>query len=256
MPAKRTVYSLTVIVLLAFTGCTQRIYLPALLHNDISYLPRPMATDTVKTSQYIAGGVTFAEGSASMNDNIFIGQLNYSGAHTFKYINIAYGAYGFGGSYSNNTYSPADGYYFSDKSFFGFGGRASANFFAPVGRADIRILGIELSYSKEFGDYLAYRRSVKNQPGFTIDDRSALFTGGLTTEVIWHGAKNYSNQFGFRVFIGKNFGGPTSSSNDYYDYHVYPSSYTSSISYFLKIHRYLIVLEGGNGIQIKAAYQF
>lgn len=251
-------YIFSIIIIIVFTGCSNRIYLPPLLHNDISYLPKPMATDTSKKAQYFAACVTFDQGSAGQNDNIFIGQLNYSMAHTFNFINIACGAYGYGGSYSNNTYTPADGFYFSNKSFFGVGGRASANVFIPTGRVDLRILGVELSYSKEFGDYLAYRQSVKDQPGFISDDRSALLTGGFTTEVIWHGVKNYSTQYGFRFFIGKNFGAPQSSArNNISGYYPYETSYTfSSISYFLKIKRYYMVLDGSSGLQLKVARQF
>jgi len=215
-----------------------------------------MATDTTKTVQYLAGAVTFDNGAAGANDNVTIAQLNYSRAHTFDFINVAYGGYGFGGSYVNNTYTANDSYYFSHKSFFGLGGRASANFFIPTGRADIRLLGVEMSYSKEFGDYLAYRRLVRDQPGFTIDDRSALFTGGLTTEVIWHGAKNRSTQFGFRLFVGENFGRPQSQQQTGYGYDYQADYYKfSTLSYFLKIKRYYIVLEGSSGIQFKLAYQ-
>ena len=75
---------------------TPSYYIPAAAGNDVSYLPKPMESDSIKVKNYISASVAglefpYATGSADL------GFLNFSRGHTFKNINIAYGGYGFAG---------------------------------------------------------------------------------------------------------------------------------------------------------------
>ncbi len=236
---------------LLLCACSQRIYVPPLLNNDISYQFKPMSSDSAKKSSYISGTLILGYAAAGIDDRLTIGQLNYSRALTFKNFNIAYGAYGFGGAYDNNTYITSNSYYFSSKSFLGLGARFSANYFTTSGNTDERFIGVEISYSKEFGDFLGYRRTIKNQPDFKSDDQSNLFTMGLTNEIITHNSNHSSLQYGARIFYGHTFN-PTDLNN----YNLFGVINSIYISYFAKFGNFCGVIDIGPSSQFTLGYKF
>jgi len=197
---------LSLICILLFSSCANRVYTPALFGNNIAYQPKPMTYDTKKTANYISG--TFGAHAAVNTDNVSFGELNFSRAHAFKNGNLAIGAFGFAGRVTNGFYTndTASNSRFRHISFEGLGIRASGNLNTSFGRTDWRFLGFEAAYSKEFGAYSNFRKSVFGLPGYSTSLSSSLFNAGLTTEIIWHGKSNIENQYGFRFYIGRNFG--------------------------------------------------
>lgn len=163
-------------------GCNNHYYSPALYKNDITYQFKPMSVDSIKTVNYITG--SFINGFGYDNDRITLGQLAYNRATTYKSVNLSYGAYGFSGTYENRDLKPTDAGYFDSKSLSGVGLRFSANCYVKENNSDNRFIGIDASYSKEFGNYSDYRKSVQNTPYIYSDANNSVLTVGITNEII------------------------------------------------------------------------
>jgi len=133
---------------LMLASCSKQFYAPALLNNDIAYLPKPASFDSTKTSLYISGGIGVAQG-ANINDNVFMGTLDVSAGHAFKHANLAYGVFGYTGNISDGNGNNSDAA-LGSQSFYGAGGRLSGNLYKVIGNADFRYLGFEAVYSNEW----------------------------------------------------------------------------------------------------------
>lgn len=241
-------------VAITISSCNEHVYAPAMHHADIAYLPKPVVSDTAKSSTYISGGLV-QDFSPNYSDDLVSGQLNLSRGHAFHHFNLAYGAFGSFGSYNNSELQPNDPYYFKNKFFGAVGGRLSGNAVISTRKIDFRIIGFEAAYSHEFGDYLSFRRAVTNMPKFYTDTRTDLFTLGATTEMIFK-SRSQENQFGFRFFWGGTFGdnGYRNKNSDYL-YRV-DSPGVVTAAYFMQIKNYMLIAEGGYYWQLRLGYRF
>jgi hypothetical protein len=237
------------------SSCSEHVYGPALHKSDISYMPKPMSMDSAKSATYVSAGLALDFGN-NLSDQLTSGQLNISEAHTFKNFNLAYGAFTSLGNYSNYDLQQGDPHYFKDKFFGAVGGRLSGNFYINNdGRTDIRIIGFEAAYSHEFGDYARFRKEVTGDPNFYTDTRTELFTGGLTSEVVFHGRKP-NTQMGFRLFVGETFGNDNIYNNNKNDYITYKTPTYVAFSYFIQLKQYFAVVEGGTYVQFRVGLRF
>ena len=213
---KNLLQLLLVLFCLAIYSCnTPSYFLPASLGNDITYLPKPMHSDSIKVKNYVSASyadleLPYATGQLGM------GFLNFHRSHTTKSLNIAYGAFGFAGNtYYDKTYNSETTSDFKDKSFWGGGLRSSISFYDISGSTEFRLLGWENALSFENGNYADFRKAVK---GFNTDTVSStlttLYTTGISSEIIFHARRNLKNQFGFRLFYGFTPGLRKSLAND------------------------------------------
>jgi hypothetical protein len=227
--------------------------------NDIAYQPKPMSSDSVHHATYISG--SYVQGSApngkNGNDQLYSGQLNIGQAYTFNDFNLAYGAFGSLGSYSNQTNnSETNPNYFYSKTFGDVGGRFSANAFITTGRVDIRLIGFEMAYTHEFGDYLAFRNSINGDQNFFVNTRSDLVTMGGSTEIDWRSA-GHPWEFGVRLFIGQSLGdnrykNPNALTDVYY-----PQNSPLYAAFFMQVSRAFFVGEvNSNGGQLRIGLKF
>jgi hypothetical protein len=244
-------------------------YGPALYKNDVAYLPKPLSTDSSHHASYISASVTSTSGANPYNSNDMLtrGEINFGQGFTGKNFNIAYSVFGTAGSYDNMTdLTTNDTHYFNSKFFGAVGGRCSANTFITSGRVDIRIIGIEMAYSREFGGYATYRKSVTDTANFYTNNRTELVTIGGTSEVVWH-SHDPKIQFGFRVFIGYTLGDNSYRNNGAtapftYDPFTQNNSASyiaqnSSLAYFMQIHQYFFVAEvNSTGGQLRLGLRF
>jgi len=251
------------VAVLLFSSCSKKFYAPALFEHDMSYQPKPTSFDSSKTARYISIGGGFNQ-AVNIDDAVSFAELNISQAHVFKNTNLSYGAYGFVGgieneNYQNETKTP---YSFSSKGFAGIGGRASFNFYTISGNTNFRFFGIEASYSKEYGDFAAYRRMVSNVPDYQAITNTEMLTLGATTEVTWHSRYNPKIQHALRGLIGKTLGDYTSvrvtkDTGMPSDLQIYLAA-----SYYLKINNIWGAAEltqtdyGIPGMRIKFGYKF
>lgn len=256
-------YLLYVALLLVFSACSRHYYSPALYGNDISYQPKPASFDTAKSAGYVSGGMGANQGSSNNNTVSFF-ELNLSHAHVFNNVNLAYGGFGFVGAIdnSNQANEKDQPHSFNSKGFAGWGGRMSVNLFTHMGNADFRYLGAEAAYSREYGDYAAYRRSVYQLPGFQSTTRTELVTIGGTSEILWHPASTTNTQYGFRLFVGRTLG-----NNDYLESSDYYATFQTmplyvTASYFMQVNHVFGVAELTrnvaplSGLRVKIGYKF
>lgn len=248
------------VCLLFLASCSSNIYSPALFKHNIAYQPKPMTFDQKKNATYLSGSLGLHQ---MVNlDNVEFGEISISRGHTFQKGNLSIGAFGFAGRVNSN-YNAIDSmniYRFKNLSFEGFGLRASGNFSTSFGRTNWRFLGFEAAYSKEFGAYSNFRNTIFNKPGYYTTLSSSVFTAGLTTEIIWHSKSSVENQYGFRVFIGRNFGDLSYINNLSENSTFYRLS--SSNSFFMQLHHINICVETNGflslitSLRVSAGYRF
>lgn len=243
-------YVIPLVIAGFFSSCSDHVYGPALHHSDIAYMPKPMSMDSTKSATYLSGGVVL-DFSNNLSDQLTSGQLNISEAHTFQNFNLAYGGFTSLGNYENYDLQKDNPHYFKNKFFGAVGGRLSGNFFINTdSRTDFRIIGFEAVYSHEFGDYARFRKAVTGDPNFYTDTRTELFTGGLTSEIVFHGRKP-NTEMGFRAFVGKTFGNDNIYNNTNNNYVTYKTPTNVSFAYFLQLKQYFFVVEGGTYVQFR-----
>lgn len=243
--------------MMLLNACSNHTYTPALYHQDIAYQPKPASFDSLKTANYISGGMNYYT-DQTWSDLLISGQLNYSRGHVFKNANLAYGVFGVAGDYERgDAGSPPNN--FKDKFFGAVGARMSANLFTPYERMDFRYLGFEMAYSHEFGSYSNFRNYIKTQPGYRADTRTDLVTLGLTTEIIFHNQNNVQIEHGIRGFLGGTFGPNPLNNTDYISQDLTPTFFRTifpKVSYFINVKSFFGVAEIGSAIFVRAGYKF
>jgi hypothetical protein len=236
-------------------------YTPAIIGNDISYLPKPMGSDSVKTQNYFSA--SFA-GSTLPDDvgDLTMGQINYHRSHTFKNINLAYGAFGFFGGTSESGYVTSSRTLskdFDGSGFYGAGLRTSLGVFETSGNTEFRILNWENTLSFEGGSYASLREKLRkdSEPLSVGSDKTSLLTTGASTEIIWRGSRNTDRNYGFRLFLGSTFG--LKNNINYTENKL--NGMATDFSFFIKIrHAYGTFSSGTNlqqyGSKITVGYAF
>src|SRR3569832_520625 len=80
------------------SACSNHLYTPALYHQDIAYQPKPASFDSVRSANYLSGGMNYYT-DQTWSDLLVSGQVNFSRAHVFKNTNLSYCLFGVAGDY-------------------------------------------------------------------------------------------------------------------------------------------------------------
>ncbi|RZL44651.1 MAG: hypothetical protein EOP00_19390 [Pedobacter sp.] len=238
--------SLFAIISLFLVSCsTPSYFVPAVAGNDVTYLPKPMGSDSINVKNYISGSIGGLILPYSSGD-LTMGFLNFSRAHTSKNVNIAYGAFGFAGETNYDTeYNKTNGIpEFDGKGIFGGGLRTSIGYYDNAGNAEFRILSWENALSFESGSYSDFRQKMRelNDPNIVSSKKTTLFTTGGATEIIWHGKKNINNHFAFRLFYGVT-PGLNSSLKTQYNLDVNGGAF--DFAFYFKLNKFFGILNTG-----------
>ena len=226
---------------------------PAFYNNDVSYQPKPIAADSIHHATYLSASIIKGQG-ANSNDMVNAGQLNLSMAFTTKHYNFSLGAFGGLGDFENKTVPDTQAYFFRNKSTGLGGGRASFNYYITSGKVDIRIIGIEATYSHEFGQYADFRKQVVGQPFYYTITSTDLFTYGASSEVAWYGP-DPSFQYALRLFVGQTNPGFTSFNPETFQFQT--QKLATSLAYFMQIKNvFMIVDVNPNGGHFSLGYRF
>lgn len=247
------------------TSCSKHFFAPALYNDDVSYQPKPASFDSIKSATYVSIGEGFNQ-AVDLNNTISFGELDISQGHVFNNVNLSYGAFGVLGAIDNSNHENElkDPYSFGSKTFAGLGGRASVNMFKVIDNINFRYIGVEAVYSKEYGDFAAYRREVQNVPDYHASTRTEMFTLGATSEVIWHDRNNTNKQYALRLFLGKSFGDYSelkyTSNSDEFKVPEFPLYLT--VGYFMQFNHFWGAAELTRndisipGVRVKVGYRF
>ncbi len=233
---------------LSIVSCnTPSYFLPAVVGNDVAYLPKPMHSDSIKVKNYLSAsyaGLSLPYGTGELN----MGFLNFHRSHTTKNLNIAYGAFGFAGkTFYDEMYNTKTSGDFKGKTFLGGGLRSSISFYDIAGRTEFRMLGWENVLSFENGSYADFRKSVKavKSADTIASTLTTIYTTGISSEIIFHSKRNPNNQFGFRLFYGFSPGLRNSLQNDLST--LVGKGAAIDLSYYFKTRSiYAILNVGGN----------
>ncbi|TZF82711.1 hypothetical protein FW774_14540 [Pedobacter sp. BS3] len=255
---KKIYFPAFLVVLLS--GCDSiRYYMPVMLKADLTYMPKPMSFDSIKTSNYVTatyGGKSMA----NLDEESTFGQFSFSRSHYLKNINVSYGGGGYFGTVENNSIDTTVVNVLDRKNFSGFNLNTSANLVTSSGRTDFRVIGLELAYNKEFGDYYHYRKSVIGIPDAYSITRSDLFSAGLSSEVIWHTKNSIHTQFGFKLTIGKTFGNlkykGVGSHNNNDDIIWGNGRGSSAFAFFFQLKQFHFIFDQSTASRFSVGYRF
>src|SRR6187402_423165 len=144
-------YLFAAALLLVFSSCTRHYYPSAVFQNDVQYMSKPYSGDSVLHGTYVSGALLATANSGNIDDGASAGLLNIYQSYTLKNpdLNISYGVLGFAGNYTAGTDNTDIKI---DKSFYGLGANFSLSPYINRGNVDWRIIGLDLVYTKEFGD--------------------------------------------------------------------------------------------------------
>ena len=252
--------------IIALSSC--RTYLtPAILGNNMGYLPKAMGADSIKTLTNVS--LSYAGASSPDSKVAFeLGMANISQSRTFKTANISYGMFAYTGNSSNGTNSNRTedtGDYLPSfkKSIQGVGFRFSAGLHhtSKNGNTDFRFINFENALSFEGGDYTGFRNLIYNSkiPNYVaVTNRKAIWTTGLSTEVIWRARRDHDIKHAFRLFIG---GTPGLASNFKYGSMIGDElkNHDSGgwiFNYFLYMKRFTLTYEVANSVNLAQKISF
>lgn len=212
---------------LLFTACVEQqlVYVSPYPNIQTGYTVTPLLRDSLKVASY--GSFAFTNGSANHNlsDRVFIVQGKFHQSfQVAKNLQMFYGVQGSAGSYRVNW---SDNYYYpitvdpdllpvkpGPKFTGSVGAIGGMNLIVPVSnRLDWKIIGIEGSVSREFGDYMTFREKVPDSIVTIVDRRNTPGSLGMFTD--------FNFKLRNKKSMGMNFGGGTGftqlkPANDYY----------------------------------------
>lgn len=205
------------------------------------YMPKPISSDSLKTLNYLSGG--FIKTTNDSDDDVLtLGQISFSKAHQLKKLNFAYGIDAYSGAYRNKFLEQGDADNFESKNISGLQLKTSVNTFKSVGQFELRLVGLELAYSKEFGDFARFRRDIPGRENFYSLPKTGLFSAGPSTELLW---KQTRARYGFKLSLLNTFG-----SLDYQGYDQTGMNggkarrLNSTIALYFQQKHFFIILEG------------
>lgn len=188
-------------------GCTRYAYFQSPMHvNSNTYRTVPFKADSVKSAIYASGAITTGGASESLRDGVaaFVGSLHR--AHSFGVFQAYYGGTLALGDYKVDSVDQTTNVRFRNRNlddalinsksgnkFFGAAGAvAGINVSIPFANGgEWRIIGTELSWTREFGNYYAFRNSLPDTAANLIDRYRNFYTGALSTEFIFSIGRGY-----------------------------------------------------------------
>jgi hypothetical protein len=195
------------------TSCIEQrlYYLNPYPNLQNSYTATPVLRDSLPVANYLSGGFTIAAANHRGIDEVYIGQLKW---HQVRQIGqnfqVFYGFQGSAGSYKVDwPYSSYEFQPYVDPDFMissmgnkftgaaGFTGGLSL--IIPMGpRVEWRVLGIEGSVSREFGEYGSFRKNIPDSIVTMVDKKIWPASLGGFTELNFklRNKKSMGMQFG------------------------------------------------------------
>jgi hypothetical protein len=214
---------LYLLIIVWMASCKEPYYfLSPLNSTSQTYHTISLKSDSVKSSTYINGIVTLGGANQDGRDNVYSFNGNISRSNNLGHFQSYYELGITLGDYviqqfseTNLTIPPTD-------NFFGaIGFNGGINLVVPIGNngGEWRVIGVETSLQNEFGNYLSYRKSIKDSTNYGLIETSNWTTtiGGYS-EIVWK-LKN-TNQVGYKISCGT----ALQNSNSYYGYqpHINP----------------------------------
>lgn len=193
-------------------GCFEQnlVYLSPHTQLQNSYSVTPLLRDSLKTASYGSFGLAAGGANDQLSDNVFMAQGKFhqtlligNNLQSFLGIQGAAGSYrvNWENAYLPNVTDPRNLPVRPGTKFSGAVGLVGGiGLVLPVGRRlEWKVIGIEGSVSREFGEYQRFREKIPDSVVSMVDRRSWPATAGLITDFNFKLRNNKS--------LGMNFGG-------------------------------------------------
>ena len=235
---------------------------PAILGNNMGYLPKAMVADSLKSLTNVSGSFAGAASPVLGSVAFEMGILSINRSHTFKKFNISYGVFVYLGKSElvrDNDFTSGSSDYLPSfkKNINGLGIRTSAGFHSTStnGNTDFRFINWENAISNEGGEYADLRSAVYDNNIYkytSVTNKNVIWTTGLSTEIIWRARRNHDIKHAFKLFVG---GNPGLTNSFKYDKNIdsetiFSSSLGWTFNYFLSVKKFTLSIETAKNINL------
>ena len=226
------------VIAVCFSNCTAPSYLLSQLHTDSHpYYTIPVKSDSIKSATYVNAHFTTGAANYDLRDNTYDFQGSFSRSHNFGHFQAYYAANIILGDYDLHDYSNNNISYPQQNKYFGaYGFNGGIDLAETIDRhgSEFRI-GAESSLQREFGDYLAFRKSLPDSAIDILDKEKFVKTLGIYVEIIKK-MRSSGNELGYKLGVGssavsrKHYQGDSSQINPTYftnTFHFTRNSFTT-----------------------------
>ena len=178
------------------TGCIERraFFLNPYQGITPTYRSVQLQQDSIRSAFQATGALITSQANPQYNDHVFQFNANISRTHTHKFIGFRYGASFSYGSYevsridSFGNSNTVDYKYINDHagnySTGGYGIDGAVHLLHVNDGVEWRVVGMEFTLNKEFGDFYKFRLDMPRNSATIIDSADVFSTLGVYTEVI------------------------------------------------------------------------
>ena len=209
MNPRRTLILLSLVAVLTTQCSRYSYYMPPFHSVDHPYRQQLLRTDSVKKATFINAAISGAGYNDELVDGAWFLQSSIYNTHKFGILRGWYGATLGLGQYDIDNYQGYNAFGNTDPdlinanagtTFYGgigaFGGLSVA---AKIGeKSEWRVLNIETSYLKEFGNYLQFRNKLSDSTVDAYYDHNYFWTFALGTEIA---SKTKHGDFAFKINV-------------------------------------------------------
>jgi hypothetical protein len=208
---------LLVLAVLSLSSCTTRdIFRSPYTNKQNSYHVMPVLSDEKKTANYLTANATLGGANDFLTDDLYIFQGKWHVSHQFgSNLQGYFGVHGSAGiydisssAYTTLDYDPVTGEPIEfngpkgNKFTGSLGSTAGLALVVPLGtRVEWRVIGVESSFGREFGDYYKARLALPDSVIDISDRRNTHLTLGGFTEWVFK-PRNPDIRIGYQLGIG------------------------------------------------------
>jgi len=239
----KKILTLNLLIIIFFSSCiTHAYYLSPFNANADPYHTIPLQSDSIKAATYTTGVFTAGGANDGWHDGIYAFQGGIHRSHNFGNFQAYYGANLSIGAYHVNEYYRSEHPYYDSitfhipatNNFFGaYGFNGGINAVLPFRNGgEWRVIGLETSVQKEFGNYLDFRKNLPDSAADIIFRKNVTGTIGLCTDII--SRSRHGAEFGYKMAWGFTLNPQSDYSHTYSQNNVNPIVYFSQTWHLTK----------------------
>ncbi len=171
------------------------------------YHPIPLKSDSLKVATYINALFTLGGANEGWRDGVysFRGGIhrsnNFENFQAYYGLNLSLGVYNMAGYYNSNNYYYDTNYNASNYFFGSYGFNGGINVVVPTRHGgEWRVIGLETSVQKEFGNYYKFRKNLPDSVADVIFKKNVTGTAGIFSDII--GKSRHGAEFGYKISFG------------------------------------------------------
>jgi hypothetical protein len=108
---------------------------------------------------------------------------NFGNFQAYYGLNATAGRYQVKSTFEGNRRAESIQFHTGERFFGSAGASGGINVVAPFDDGEWRVLGTQLSYTREFGDYYSFRKGIPDSAVTYVDRNYNFFTLGFNTEI-------------------------------------------------------------------------